>query len=46
LNIPYIYRDGARETEGVPIRLDESGGLVMETEDGEVTVYSGELETV
>jgi len=46
LNIPYIFRDGARETEGVPMRLDESGGLVMETEDGEVTVYSGELETV
>ena len=46
LNIPYIYRDGARETEGVPIRLDESGGLVMETEDGGVTVYSGELEQV
>lgn len=46
LNIPYIYRDGARQTEGVPIRLDESGGLVMETEDGEVTVYSGEIEKI
>jgi len=44
LNIPYIYRDGGRKIEGVPVRLDESGGLVMETGDGEVTVYSGGLE--
>jgi BirA family biotin operon repressor/biotin-[acetyl-CoA-carboxylase] ligase len=43
LNIPYLYRDAGRETRGVPVRLDASGGLVMETEDGEVTVYSGEL---
>jgi BirA family biotin operon repressor/biotin-[acetyl-CoA-carboxylase] ligase len=46
LNTPYIYRDGAKETEGVPMRLDESGGLVMETKDGEVTVYSGEIEKI
>jgi BirA family biotin operon repressor/biotin-[acetyl-CoA-carboxylase] ligase len=44
LNIPYIYRDGGKEIQGVPVRLDVSGGLVMETVDGEVTVYSGELE--
>jgi BirA family biotin operon repressor/biotin-[acetyl-CoA-carboxylase] ligase len=43
LNIPYLHRDAGRETRGVPVRLDASGGLVMETEDGEVTVYSGEL---
>ncbi len=43
LNIPYIHRDGSRKIEGVPVRLDESGGLVMETVDGEVTVYSGEI---
>ena len=46
LNIPYIYRDGEWEVEGVPVRLDESGGLVMETEDGELTVYSGEIEEI
>lgn len=46
LNTPYIYRDGGREIEGVPVRLDVSGGLVMETEDGEVTVYSGEIEKI
>jgi BirA family biotin operon repressor/biotin-[acetyl-CoA-carboxylase] ligase len=45
-NLPYTYRDGEREIEGVPVRLDRSGGLVMETAEGEVTVYSGELETV
>lgn len=45
-NIPYTYRDGEREVEGVPIRLDKSGGLVMETADGEVTVYSGEIEKI
>ncbi len=44
LNTPYIYRDGEREVEGVPVRLDDSGGLVMKMEDGEVTVYSGEIE--
>jgi len=44
LHTPYIHRDGGREIEGVPLRLDESGGLVMETKAGEVTVYSGELE--
>jgi len=46
LNIPYIYRDAGRKIEGVPVRLDESGGLVMETGDGEVTVYSGEIEKI
>jgi BirA family biotin operon repressor/biotin-[acetyl-CoA-carboxylase] ligase len=46
LNMPYIYRDGGRKIEGVPLRLDESGGLVMETKDGDVTVYSGEIEKV
>ena len=45
-NIPYTYRDGGREMEGVPVRLDKSGGLVMKTADGEVTVYSGEIEKV
>jgi BirA family biotin operon repressor/biotin-[acetyl-CoA-carboxylase] ligase len=44
LNTTYVYRDGGRDIEGVPVRLDESGGLVMETKNGEVTVYSGELE--
>ena len=45
-NIPYTYRDGEREMEGVPVRLDKSGGLVMKTADGEVTVYSGEIEKI
>lgn len=44
LNVPYVFRDGGREIRGIPVRLDVSGGLVMETEDGEVTVYSGEIE--
>ena len=43
LNVPYVFRDGAEKTMGKPIGLDANGGLVMETEDGEVTVYSGEL---
>jgi BirA family biotin operon repressor/biotin-[acetyl-CoA-carboxylase] ligase len=46
LNVPYIYRDGERKIEGVPVRLDPTGGLVMETENGEVTVFSGEIEKV
>jgi BirA family biotin operon repressor/biotin-[acetyl-CoA-carboxylase] ligase len=45
-NLPYTFKDGQREIEGVPVRLDRSGGLVMKTAEGEVTVYSGELETV
>ena len=45
-NIPYTYRDGEREMEGVPVRLDKSGGLVMKTANGEVMVYSGEIEKV
>lgn len=44
LNTPYTYKDGLRQTSGVPVRLDDYGGLVMETPEGEVTVYSGELE--
>ncbi|MDF1526052.1 MAG: biotin--[acetyl-CoA-carboxylase] ligase [bacterium] len=45
-NIPYIFRDGLREMEGISVRLDKSGGLVMKTADGEVTVYSGEINKV
>ena len=45
-NLPYTCRDGLREIEGVPVRLDKSGGLVMKTADGEVTVYSGEIEEI
>jgi BirA family biotin operon repressor/biotin-[acetyl-CoA-carboxylase] ligase len=44
LNTPYTYCDGGRKLEGIPIRLDVNGGLVMATEDGEITVYSGEIE--
>jgi len=43
LNTPYTYWDGGRKLHGIPIRLDVNGGLVMATEDGEFTVYSGEL---
>jgi len=43
-NVPYTHRDARQEMEGVPVRLDRSGGLVMKTVDGEVTVYSGEIE--
>jgi len=45
-NIPYTYRDGEREMEGIPVRLDKSGGLVMKTAEGDVTVYSGEINKV
>ena len=44
LKIPYIFQEGGREIKGIPVRLDISGGLVMETGDGEITVYSGEME--
>jgi biotin-(acetyl-CoA carboxylase) ligase len=44
LGNPYTFRNGGREIDGVPIRLDISGGLVMKTRDGEVVVYSGEIE--
>ena len=43
-NTPYTYRNGIRHIVGVTVRLDDSGGLVMETEDGEMVVYSGEIE--
>jgi BirA family biotin operon repressor/biotin-[acetyl-CoA-carboxylase] ligase len=43
-NTPYTFRDGGKQVEGVPVRLDRSGGLVMKTAEGEVTVYSGEIE--
>ncbi|UCG38660.1 MAG: biotin--[acetyl-CoA-carboxylase] ligase [bacterium] len=42
--VPYLFRDGARELRGTPLRLADDGGLVMKTRDGTVTVYSGELE--
>jgi BirA family biotin operon repressor/biotin-[acetyl-CoA-carboxylase] ligase len=44
LKVPYIFRDGGKNVRGIPLRLDMSGGLVMETGDGEITVYSGEME--
>jgi BirA family biotin operon repressor/biotin-[acetyl-CoA-carboxylase] ligase len=44
LNIPYTWKDGQREVSGLPVRLDRSGGLVMKTEEGEMIVYSGEIE--
>ena len=44
LNVPYTWKDGQREVSGLPVRLDRSGGLVMKTEEGEVIVYSGEIE--
>jgi BirA family biotin operon repressor/biotin-[acetyl-CoA-carboxylase] ligase len=40
----YMLRDGKKMIEGVPLRLAEDGGLVMETEKGKMTVYAGELE--
>jgi BirA family biotin operon repressor/biotin-[acetyl-CoA-carboxylase] ligase len=46
LDAPYTYCDGGRKVKGVPIRLDASGGLVMATEDGQFTVYSGEIEEI
>lgn len=46
LNVPYLFRDGEKKTRGVPVRLDISGGLVMETGAGEVIVYSGEMEEI
>jgi hypothetical protein len=39
-----MLRDGKKMIEGVPLRLAEDGGLVMETEKGKMTVYAGELE--
>jgi BirA family biotin operon repressor/biotin-[acetyl-CoA-carboxylase] ligase len=45
-NIPCTYRDGEMEMEGIPVRLDKSGGLVMKTANGEVMVYSGEIEKI
>jgi len=42
----YTYRDGDRKIDGVAIRMDENGGLVLETQNGEITVYSGEIEKV
>jgi BirA family biotin operon repressor/biotin-[acetyl-CoA-carboxylase] ligase len=44
LNVPYVFKNGGKETRGVPVRLDDWGGLVMETDEGEITVYSGEVE--
>ena len=44
LNTPYTLRDGPTRTEGVPVGLDDFGGLIMETGQGKITVYSGELE--
>ena len=46
-NAPYIHRDGRGEIRGTPLRLARDGGLVLGTDGGEVTVYSGEImETV
>jgi BirA family biotin operon repressor/biotin-[acetyl-CoA-carboxylase] ligase len=46
-NTVYTHLDGARLTRGIPVRLNEDGGLVLMTDDGEVAVYSGEIiETV
>ena len=44
LGAPYIFRDGSSKILGTSLRLDDSGGLVMKTDDGEITVYSGEIE--
>lgn len=46
LDVPYVHRNGDMEIRGTAVRLDRSGGLVMETPSGEVTVYSGELISV
>jgi len=46
LHTPYVFKSAGRHVEGVPVRIDDSGGLVMKTNDGEVTVYSGELEEI
>lgn len=46
LGIPYVFRERGKETRGTPVGLDDSGGLVMETEKGKVTVYSGEITKV
>ncbi|MDF1534958.1 MAG: biotin--[acetyl-CoA-carboxylase] ligase [bacterium] len=40
----YTLRDGKRRIVGTPVGLAHDGGLVMETEQGTVTVYAGELE--
>jgi BirA family biotin operon repressor/biotin-[acetyl-CoA-carboxylase] ligase len=42
-NVIYTHRDGEGETRGTPVRLSEDGGLVLMTDRGEVTVYSGEV---
>ena len=43
----YTHHDGKREIRGKPVRLAGDGGLVLLTDDGEVTVHSGEInETV
>jgi biotin-(acetyl-CoA carboxylase) ligase len=46
-NRPYIHLDGPSKICGIPIRLAADGGLILMTDKGEVTVYSGEIiETV
>jgi BirA family biotin operon repressor/biotin-[acetyl-CoA-carboxylase] ligase len=41
---PYTLRDGEKQLFGMPVGLADDGGLVMETEQGRVTVHTGELE--
>ncbi len=43
-DVPYLCRTGQGDITGLPLRLSGDGGLVLRTEAGEVTVYSGELE--
>lgn len=41
---PYTLRDGEKQLSGTPVGLADDGGLVMETDQGMVTVHTGELE--
>jgi BirA family biotin operon repressor/biotin-[acetyl-CoA-carboxylase] ligase len=42
-DVPCVHRHGDREIRGLPVRLADDGGLVLRTDQGEVTVYSGEI---
>jgi BirA family biotin operon repressor/biotin-[acetyl-CoA-carboxylase] ligase len=42
--VPYTLRDGEKQVSGTPVGLADDGGLVMETEQGRITVHTGELE--
>ncbi len=41
---PYTLRDGEKQLSGTPVGLADDGGLIMETEQGRITVHTGELE--